>query len=240
MTYASVGDIYTYSGFEGVNFMADGYKMGDDEWREFLEDAILPSVDAFINRYCNVTTFELHEVVELKYGKGHTDDELHSVHLTPRDEDRQYLLKEHPVHEVTKVEIDINGMTSVPEWVELSERSDDTPGSYIVVSNFDYKYLYFIRDLPLRGHNMLRVTYTAGYPEGSQELDAIRLAATRVAINLLLYKKKVQEATTIRAFATRDYAQMFTIQNEAYFLTEEVKLILNRYRRPTRNPWAYE
>ncbi len=240
MTYASVEDIYNYSGFEGSNFIAEGDRMGDDEWKDFLEDIILPTVDSFINRYCNVTSFNLHEVTELRRGKGHTDDELHSVHMTPREEDRIYLLREHPVHEVSLVKIDKGGVTGTPIWEVLEERSDSTPGSYIVVSNLDYKYLYFTRDLPLYGMNLLSITYTAGYPDGSQELDAIRIAAIRMALNMLLYKKKVQEATTIRAFATRDYSQMFAVHQEAYFLTEDVKIVLNRYRRPIHNPWAYE
>jgi hypothetical protein len=49
--------------------------------------------------------------------------------------------------------------------------------------------------------------------------------------NLLLHKKKIQEALTIRAQGIRDYSQMFDIMNESAILTENIKLVLDKYKR---------
>jgi len=244
MTYVTVNGILNYGGFEGIDFKSDGDEMGDDQFQDYLENFVIPAVDGFINRYCNVKSFELisedDAIVELRRGRGATDDEYSSVHLINREEDRKYLFREYPVASVLKVEIDEAGITGIPSWTELTERSDDDAGSYVVVEQFGLKFLYFTRNLPLEGYNTLRLTYTTGYAEGSDELSAIRLAATRLAVNILIHKKKIQEATTIRAYGVKDYAQLFDAFMESRLLTEEVKHILDRFRRPIVNTRLYE
>jgi hypothetical protein len=57
------------------------------------------------------------------------------------------------------------------------------------------------------------------------------MANILVAQNLLLQKKKVQEATTLRATGARDMSEMFALFNESYVLTNEIKNTLDRYKR---------
>lgn len=238
--YVTVEDVINYAGYEGVDFKSNGSDMSEAQFRSYLETFAIPAVTGFINRYCNVKSFEAQAIVELRRGRGATGDEHSAVHTTYQEDDRIYLFREYPVNAVTKVEIDRGGITGTPLWSRLYERSESDSGSYVVVEQTGLKFLYFTRDVPPRGYNSLRLTYTTGFPEGSDDLATIRLAAVRLVTNILVHKKKMEEATTIRSYGLKDYSQMFDVFMESRLLTDEVRHILDRYRRPVTNVGLYE
>ena len=226
MAYCSETDILAYTGFTQSDFLINGSEMTQAEWSDFL-DLIIDDASQIVNRYCNVIDFNSHTVTEYHNGSGTTGDED-----TYLDSDKVFTLRELPVISVTSFERNIASSESIPDWETLSEVSASAAGDYIIETRFELTHLRIVSgSVPVHGYSNVRAIYLAGYASTSNEYKDIRLATIRIAQNLLLQKKKVQEATTIRASGIRDYSQMFSLFNETYVLTDEIKSVLDRYRR---------
>lgn len=230
MAYVTQEEVVAFTGFAFSDFRNEGRVMTLTEFTAFL-DSCINYVGQLIHRYCNVQTFEPHDVVEYHNGRGATDDERACFQHT--EDDRSFYLRDNPVIKITKVESDTHPITEVPNWVELFERSDVSPGDYLFINDAELAYIRFHNQIPRKGIRNVRITYQAGYATDSEQFAELKLVALRMTTNLLLLKKKYQESTTIRNANVKDYAQMFDIFNESDILTTSVATQLERYRRIT-------
>ena len=226
MAYCSQTDILAYTGFTRTDFLIDGSEMSLAEWADFL-DLIIDDASQIVNRYCNVIEFTSHAVTEYHNGRGATGD-----NDTYLDSDKVFTLRELPVITVSALARNVGSAEAIPAWETLSAVSESAAGDYLLETRYELTHIRIVSgNVPRNGYNNVRVTYTAGYSSTSNEMKDIRLATIRIAQNLLLQKKKIQEATSIRASGIRDYSQMFSLFNESFVLTDEIKTVLDRYRR---------
>ena len=226
MGYCNVNELSTYTGFSPSDFKVNGKEMTEAEWNDFL-DLIISNAYQKINRYCNVTSFETTTVTEYHDGRGSTGD-----FGAYRDFDKTFYLRESPVQSVTSLSINNQSPSVSPVWVDLTEVSALADGDFIVNKNYELgKIIIVSGNVPVEGYNNVKIVYVSGYPTSSDEYKDIKMANILVAQNLLLQKKKVQEATTLRATGARDMSEMFALFNESYVLTNEIKNTLDRYKR---------
>lgn len=230
MTYIGVTDVEEFTGFTYTDFKKDGRAMTEPEWNTFCSTHI-DIVTQLMHRYCGVESFEATTVVELHDGSGATGDE--SATSEYLDSDRSFSLRKLPVISVTSVEEDTAGITAVPNWVTRTERSDSDAGDYVVQTDYEFTKIVFHSHIPSNGRRNVRITYQSGYLSSSEEFSELTLILKRMMQSVLLTKKKVQEATTIRNANVRDYSQMFEPVPEQDILTESIILQLERYRRLT-------
>ena len=230
MGYITRAEVENFTGFGYRDFKCDGRAMTSSEFEDLIRDSDL-YVTQMIHRYCNVTSFELHDVAEYHDGRGGSNDErAHYQHI---EADRRFYLRDNPVQSLTKVEVDLNPPYSVPNWVGVRERSDESAGDFIFVNEHEHAYIRFHNRVPWKGYRNVRISYVAGYAPESEKYQGIKMIALRMVTNLLLLKKKYQEATTIRAANVKDFAQMFDTFQESDILTIPVAAQLELYRRIT-------
>lgn len=110
----------------------------------------------------------------------------------------------------------------------------------MLITRNETSYIRFTSIVPIKGYDNVRITYDAGYVADSPEFYDLKVACIRIVENMLLIKKKIQEATTIRATGTREASRMFEVFNESLILTDDVKDTLARYRRPPGDLYSYE
>lgn len=224
MAYFSQTDIEQFTGFGSGDFKQSGVTMTATQWATFAT-FVIGAVTQIVNRFCNVPSFEQHTSIEYKNGRGPSGDGQ-----TYLDSDRTYTLRECATS-VASIAEDINYGSSYPSWTDRVEQDTDTYGDYIYWTDQTITRIRFHQNVPNKGVRNVRVTYTAGYPVGSPELDDIKQMCLRCARNLLILKKKTQEAQTIRYTGTKDYAQMFELEDERKVLTDDIRIDLCRYRR---------
>lgn len=237
--YITQGDIEQFTGFSNADFKYGGTTMTATQWATFATN-VCAKVTQMINRFCCVTTLETHTATEYHSGRNdgaqdfrnyftYVSDNANTQYYTDLDKSF-YLFEVCQIATTVKVEEDTT-TTSTPNWTTRDIRTATATGDYDVFQHNDLTAVRFINNVPCRGRDNVRITYTAGYASGSVELDAINLIAIEIAQNLLLRKKKVQEATTIRGTGVRDYSPMFELQNERDLLSQNVREQLMPYRR---------
>jgi len=225
MSYFDQEDIEAYTGFSSSDFKDAGITMTATQWGDFCT-SVVENVTQMINRYCNVTSFETHTVIEYHDGRGAQADHDDYIPL-----DTSIYLREYATGVATVYE-DINVKTATEYWVERTERSTATAGDYTVNTRYELTTVNFHSNCPREGTHNIKIVYYAGYPSGAVELNEIKWIGLRIAKNLLLEKKKVAEAMTIRGTGVRDYAEMFKpLSDERGILTESIKQDLHKYRR---------
>ena len=104
-------------------------------------------------------------------------------------------------------------------------------GDYEVQCENDVTRVLFYNNIPNRGSRNITFTYNTGYAYGSVQLNDIMFQAKRACVNVLLQKKKIQEANTIRNWGVKDYSQMFDAFSEAIVIDDRIKQGLDQYRR---------
>jgi len=226
MVYCTTDDIRIYTGFTASDFRRDGEVMTTADWESFLR-LVISRITQIINDYCNVLSFETHAVTEYHNGTGATGDEKEYL-----PNDKEYVFREQPVLSVTSVYEDVASLTDVPDWTERTERTDLVSGDYILIERNELTTLRFVQNVPMSGYNNLRLIYNSGYSADSTQFNAIKTVALDMCSIYLLKKKKVQETTTVRSVGVRDYSQMFELFGSGELLTDDVKSVLNRYRKP--------
>jgi hypothetical protein len=175
-------------------------------------------------------------VVEYKTGKGTSDDDTPTSGYLDSDVEfylrNLYLEGGTPVsYAAIVVEEDLSTPTATPNWTLRTARSSVSAGDYQVITENELTYVRFHNNVPRQGRRNLRFTYYTGYAPTSAEFGDIKLQVLRAFKNLIMLKKKVQEASTIRNYAVRDYSQMFEPFDESSILSESEKTALERYRR---------
>lgn len=223
MAYFSESDIEQLTGFSTTDFKQDGVTMTSDQWTLFCA-TIVDWVTQMVNRYCNVVSFEPHEVTEYRNGLGATGDDD-----TYLDDDTTFYLREYGTG-ITVYEDD-NSKTGTEYFVARTARSTSATGDYSVATQNELTMIKFHDNYPVEGWHNVKITYWGGYESGSNELDEIKQICCDIAAEILRHKKKLQETTTLRATGVRDYAEMFKIDNEAVYLTPAIKERLHKYRK---------
>jgi hypothetical protein len=129
------------------------------------------------------------------------------------------------------VEEDTDSTSTPYSWVTRSARSSTTGGDYQVFTESELTLVRYHNNVPRQGKRNVRFTYYTGYMQDSAEFGDIKLQILRCFKNLIMSKKKIQEASTIRNYAVRDYSQMFEPFDESQILSDSEKMALERYRR---------
>ena len=141
----------------------------------------------------------------------------------------------------TPVRIDV-GNTGISAYIAETVAGTSTyAGDYEVYQENDVTRIIFYNNIPAHGTGNVRLSYTTGYAAGSPQLNDIKFQTLRAINNILLTKKKIQEANTIRNFGVRDYSQMFDAFSEGVVLDDKIKAGLEQYRRAViPGTWTYE
>jgi hypothetical protein len=223
MSYFSQSDIEQYTGYGSADFKQAGVTMNATQWAAFCT-SIVDTTTQMINRFCNVTSFESHAVIEYHDGKGVQGDNDSYI-----DYDNDYFLREYATG-VTEVAVDTYKSASM-DWATKWVRSTATAGDFSVATRYELTQIKFHNNYPSEGSDNVRITYWAGYDSGSVELNEIKNIGLRIAQNILVYKKKIAESMTIRSSGVRDYSEMFKPIDERLIFTEDIRRDLHKYRR---------
>lgn len=227
MYYFDRGTIEMDTGFAASDFRQGGDAMSESQWDSYIE-RLDDRIAQMIHRYCNVVSFLDHTVTELHDGRGCSGDVLNGYKY--RDDDYTFTLRECPVISVTSVDVDMSPLTALPDWTAMSPRSDTDVGDYSVVYDGPLAAVVFHTSIPTKRIANVRISYRAGYEEGSQEFDEIKYLAIQMATSALLRKRKVQEASTIRNMGVKDYGTMFEMFGERSILSDDIRYELHKYR----------
>jgi hypothetical protein len=223
-TFFTQAELEAWTGLGAADFRIDGTEMTALQWTAYYE-TLEVTIRKGICTYCRRSSFFPTDYTELHDGRGPSDWQR-----TYREVDRKVLLIEQPVISIIKVEEDVASKGSPAIWREREARSDTIGGDYTLVTRGSYAYLRYHNNVPRSGVNVVRVTYTAGYPEGDGIYDDLRGIALDIASKHIQRKKKLQEAGAARQTATRDAADMFPI-GDPKLLTDDIKTRLNPYVR---------
>jgi hypothetical protein len=229
MVYVTQTEIEQFTGFSYGDFKLGNRNMTEAEFEEFMLD-LIPRVEQMIHRYCNVLSFSPTVNTEYHDGRGPTDDTSGAPDYT--DLDKTYGIYYNVITTATfTAEEQTAAENAIPVWSARTLQTSLVAGDYRLITRNEYTKAYFFANVPKKGTANVRFTYYTGYSVGSPQYEEIRLAVLRACANALLLKKKMQEATTVRNYGTRDYSQMFDVFNEASILNENIKLTLDRYKR---------
>lgn len=232
--YATKEDIQEFMGFSKKDMKINGVQMSDSEFESFC-DEMVPKIAQMVHRFCNVISFEPTVVVEYKNGKGTSDDDSSTSDYLDSDVEfylrNLYLTSATPAYAPIIVEENVSSATAIPSWTTRTAQSDTVAGDYTVVTESELTYVRFHNNIPIQGKRNVRFTYYTGYAPASAEFGDIKLQVLRAFKNLIMLKKKTQEASTIRNYAVRDYSQMFEPFDESSILSESEKSALERYKR---------
>lgn len=217
-----------------------------------MVDSLIEFASSEIDRYCNVTTFQQHEVKNeyhtmrvfdrVPYSYGYASPLLYSIFDTMEDYSelsREIMPREYPLQSVTELKVAYNLPNTAQSWTTLTERTPSQNGDFNVVKEFNSTKIIMDRRYPTYGVNNICLSYIAGYPSGHAIFTQLRMACVMMVINALNYKKKMQEVYTIRGSSVQDYSPMFDFETGGMFLSRDVCVILDRWRRPYATPNAY-
>ena len=230
--YATKEDVQEFMGFSKKDMKINGVQMSDAEFGSFC-DEMVPKIAQMIHRYCNVTSFEPTQVIEYKNGRGASDDDSETSGYL--DSDVEFYLRNLYFTDLTHVAIvveeDTSAPTAAPNWVTRTPRGVGVGGDYQLFTDGELTYIRFHNNVPRSGNKNVRFTYFTGYAPASAEFGDIKLQVLRAFKNLIMLKKKVQEASTIRNYGVRDYSQMFEPFDESSILSDSERTALDRYKR---------
>lgn len=221
MAYLTQADIEA-QGFANTHFQYAGVKMTAQQWADYCTK-LIAFIEQQINKHCKVESFEEHEVTEYRDGKGATGDD--SGYL---ETDTVYVPRQQPVVSVTSVAEDVASKSQAASWTTRTARGD-TGGDYEVWLDGGMTQINFHANAPTKKRRSVRLVYVAGYPSESPVLNEIKWIAIRMALNALFWKKKGQEAITVRMTGIRDFSPMFEIAPDYVVLTQEIKTDLDKY-----------
>jgi len=227
MALVTRADVEQYTGFKYTEFTENGAEMTEGQWVEFVE-MLIPKVTQMIHRYCNVYSFEKAAFTEYHSGKGPTNYD--TVQDDYNDEDTQFFL--HQLYESgIAVSEDTGGKSNMIAWTPRIIRSATATGDYEIYFQNDVAWVQFHQNVPIKGTRNVKFGYFTGYAADSQEITDLKFQCLRAIKNVLLSKKKIQEASTIRNMGVKDYSQMWDAFSEESVLDEKVKSGLEGYRR---------
>lgn len=253
--YLTPADISSMDGYRAEDMLSMGYEMNTPEYMQFLE-YVCSAVTEIANRWCNVSTYHLHTIAE-EYHTMDTSDFFTASYgvrapylffsdpVAKKSQLMEWSIypREYPVKSVEEVWINTRRDDQLPAWRLLHtvpafdplnpnpEPIDGVCEYKFLDDGFDMKHILLTKWLPMVGTNNIRIVYSAGFEEDNPIFSHLRTACILMAQNILAYKKKLQEAATIRGSGIPDYAQMFALRDESMILTQSVKDILNLVKR---------
>jgi len=227
MALVTQAEIEQYSGFKYSDFTENGLEMTAVQWGAFVT-SIIPKVTQIVHRYCNVYSFEPVAFTELHNGRGATNYD--SAVADYNDEDRIFYLRQ-LFADTLVVSEDVANKNSIPSWQTRALRTAIVAGDYEIYQENDVTSVVFHNNVPLQGRTNVKFAYNTGYAAGSTQLSDIKFQALRAVNNVLLTKKKIQEAVSIRNYGVRDYSTMFDAFSEGVVLDDKIKAGLDQYRR---------
>jgi hypothetical protein len=230
--YFTLQELKDFMGFSARDMKTAGVQMTESEYGQFVSD-YEPRVAQMVHRYCNVVDFRPTIVTELKNGRGASnDDTARSDYL---ESDVSYYLRNlyftDGTHDPILVYEDLGSPTGAESWTARTLRTALTGGDYRVITDNELTEIRFHANIPRQGYGNVKMTYYTGYASTSAQFQDIKLQVLRCAKNLIMMKKKVQEATTARNFGVRDFSTMFEPFDESSVLSGTEKEALERYRR---------
>jgi hypothetical protein len=104
-------------------------------------------------------------------------------------------------------------------------------GDYEVFFENEVSRVMFYSNVPAKGNRNIKMIYNTGYALISPQLGDIKFQCIRACNNVLLTKKKIQEAISVRNYGVRDYSQMFDVFSEGIVLDDRIKASLEQYQR---------
>ena len=143
-----------------------------------------------------------------------------------------------PAHIVT---ID-RGSTGLGAQIYAAQKGTNySGGDYEVLSENDVTRVMFFTNIPAKGNRNIKMVYNTGYAATSPQLADIKFQCIRACNNVLLTKKKIQEAISIRNYGVRDYSQMFDVFSEGIVIDDRIKASLEQYQRKViHGTFAYD
>jgi len=237
MVYVTLEDVKEFMGFSNKDMKIDGVQMSDAQFGSFVT-TWEPNIAQMIHRYCNVTSFYPTQITEYKNGRGASNDDTATSDYLDSDVTfylRNLYLTDDPVvipavYAPIAVYEDTTP-TAIPTWTLRTARSSIAYGDYRVITDTELTSLRFHNNVPLQGNQNVKLVYYTGYSPSSAMFGELKLTVLRAFKNLIMLKKKTQEASTIRNYAVRDYSQMFEPFDESSVLSESEKAVLDRYKR---------
>ena len=227
MALVTRSDVEQYTGFKYSEFTENGLEMTEGQWVEFIE-MLIPKITQMIHRFCKVYSFEPATFTEYHNGRGATNYD--SAVCDYNEEDYTFYLRQ-LYSDTMVVSEDTASKNAVPTWVTRAIRSSTVAGDYEIYQENDVTRIVYHNNIPAQGKNNVKFAYKTGYPLTSPQLNDVKFQALRAIKNVLLTKKKIQEASTIRNYGVRDYSQMFDAFSEGVVLDDKVKAGLEQYRR---------
>lgn len=244
--YCTAEDVILMSGYSENDFKYRNDTMTVCQFVDMI-NSFITEATTLINRYCNVDTFELHSIEEeyhtlngfdmYDYRLGfYTPQRMATQFFTEnyQEASRTCVPREQPVVSIDKVEVNVS-RNAEPNWETLKEFNvlypDGSYGDgYIVTDVFEYTSILFKRAFSYQAKNNVRITYQAGYPDDNPVWDALRAATRIVVINMLNYKQRQQQITTLRSSGMMDYASLYQLPGDMdSYLTKDAKSILDKY-----------
>jgi hypothetical protein len=230
--YFTLQELKDFMGFSARDMKTAGVQMSDTEFGSFVQE-YEPRIAQMVHRFCNVIDFRPTLVTEYKNGRGASNDD------TSRDDflesDYSFYLRNLYLTDSTYIPIvvseDLGSPTGAESWTTRTLRSSLAGGDYRVITDNELTEIRFHNNIPLEGYANVKFTYYTGYSLTSAPFQDIKLQVMRCAKNLIMMKKKVQEATTARNFGVRDFSTMFEPFDESSVLSQSEKDALERYRR---------
>ena len=221
--YCTIEEVEFARGLSNKDFMQGGKVMSTEEYHNFMTQAIQWCSQA-MNRYCNVKTFELHDVVEYHNGRYNGYDEPENQYET------DYFLKQFPVYSIGNVWVDRVQSNAPANFVLQPMRTDTQSGNYIANIDNELGYIHFVSHYPSKGFNNVKVEYVAGYPRDSEQYQELKLICVRLMINFQLIKKKSQEIAVVRNTNVSDYSPFYSIGMSEELFSPHIKSELDRYK----------
>jgi hypothetical protein len=239
--YFTLQELKDFMGFSARDMKTAGVQMSDTEFGAFVTE-YEPRIAQMVHRFCNVQTFIPTLLTEYKNGRGTSDDDTaRSDYL---ESDVSFYLRNLYLTDLTHVPIvvqeDMGGTTGAESWTTRTLRTALVGGDYRVITDNELTEIRFHANIPLQGYANVKFSYYTGYALTSAQFQDIKLQVMRCAKNLIMMKKKVQEATTARNYGVRDFSTMFEPFDESSVLSQSEKEALDRYRRyPLDGPMFY-
>ena len=237
MVYVTLDDIKEFMGFSNKDMKIAGVQMSDAQFGSFV-DMWEPKIAQMVHRYCNVISFYPNQITEYKNGRGASDDDTPTSDYLDSDVTfylrNLYLTDDPVVSPVVYAPIAVYEDTTpnaAPTWTLRTARSSLAYGDYKVINESELTSIRFHAKVPAQGNQNVKFVYYSGYVPSSAVFGELKLTVLRAFKNLIMLKKKTQEASTIRNYAVRDYSQMFEPFDESSVLSESEKAVLDRYKR---------
>jgi hypothetical protein len=227
-------EVKTFTGWTFTDLINAGVPMTTGELDAFIATYVEVCAQV-VHKYCNVPTFDPAQpeaaIIELRNGKGSTDDSTYPTQYNQQD----FQFYRDLYYETTAIVVqeDTAGKTAVPAWTTRTVRSALAGGDYEVITKKELTMVSFHNNIPTQGYNNVKFTYTTGYPSSSKPYADIKFQILRVFKNLILSKKGVEAIATIFANGTRDMISLPNQYSESQILSHMEESLLKRYKRLT-------